>query len=108
MNFTSITVRLPHDLNTSLTNACKALGMPKTTLIRIIIHEDLQRRRNEIVFDVDASSGRDRLVLNVNEKTYAVLESVANQHNQSINAVVTVTCSLALERASKWLKALEQ
>ena len=105
-NNISLTIRLPHELNTKLKAISKDVGMTKTNLIRIVIHE-LAKGQVELDFSPDSSSNRDRLVLNVNQLTYDILDNACKQYNQSMNAVVTAICAAALEYSAKWLQATE-
>lgn len=107
-NEISLTVRLPHDLNQKLTKIAKEIGMTKTNLIRSAIHDFLTANQTNLDFSENYIGKRDRLVLNVNQITYNILEATCNQYNQSMNAVITVVSYLALERSSKWLQATQK
>ena len=104
LNPISLTVRLPEKLDEELTTACKSLGMPKTTLIRICIHDFLQDSNTTLDFSPCESAKTKRLVLNVNEHLNALLDDTALRAGCSVNAVVIAVSALALERATKWLQ----
>lgn len=103
LNPISLTVRLPEKLDEELTVACKKLGMPKSALIRICIHDFLQ---DDVVLDFAwcNDTKTKRLVLNVNEHLNALLDNAAKKSGKSVNAVVIAVSALALERATKWLQ----
>lgn len=107
-NDISLTVRLPHELNVQLTTIAKEVGMTKTNLIRSAIHDFLTEDENNIDFSQNNVSQRDRLVLNVNQITYNILENTSKKYNESINSVITAVSVLALERSSKWLQSTKQ
>lgn len=107
-NNISLTVRLPHELNVQLAAIAKEVGMTKTNLIRSAIHGFLTEDENNIDFSQNNVSQRDRLVLNVNQITYSILENASKKHNESINSVITAVSILALERSSKWLQSTKQ
>lgn len=104
-NDISLTVRLPHDLNTQLTKVSKDIGITKTNLIRSAIHDFLAI--DEIVLDFSnvQTDQRDRLVLNINQMTYNLLENACQKYKQSMNSVVIAVSFLALERSAKWLQS---
>ncbi len=103
-NDISLTIRLPHELNTQLQTVAKELGMTKTNLLRSAIHDLLTT--DDITLDFSSTPGiKDRFVLNVNQITHDILESVCEKYSQSMNAVVTAVGVLALERSSKWLQS---
>lgn len=104
LNPISLTVRLPEKLDDELTSVCKSLGMPKTALIRICIHDFLQDENTVLDFSACEDSKTKRLVLNVNEHLDALLNEAAKGSGHSINAVIIAVSALALERASKWLQ----
>lgn len=104
LNPISLTVRLPEKLDEELTAACKSLGMPKTTLIRICIHDFLQDSNIVLDFSPCESTKTKRLVLNVNEHLSDLLNEAALRAGRSVNAVVIAVSALALERATKWLQ----
>lgn len=106
-NSIPLTVRLPHELNIKLKSVSKDVGMTKTNLIRIAIHE-FAKGKITIDFSSNFSTDKDRLVLNVNQLTYDILDNTCKQYNQSMNAVVTEICVAAIEYASKWLQATER
>lgn len=101
-NDISLTVRLPHELNEKLQEVAKAAGFTKTNLIRIGIHHCLVHDKAALDFE-HTSDKKDRLVLNVNQLTYRILEDTCKEYGQSMNAVITAVSALTLEYASKWL-----
>ena len=104
-NNISLTVRLPHTLNTQLQAAAKALGMTKTNLLRSAIHDFLSVEN--VVLDFSATSDtKDRLVLNINQMTHTILENACRKHSQSMNAIITAVGFLALERSTTWLQSI--
>ena len=106
-NDISLTVRLPHTLNSQLQTVSKELGMTKTNLLRSAIHDFLVA--DKVTLDFSASTDtKDRLVLNINQITYSILENACKKHSQSMNAVVTAVGVLALERSTKWLQSARQ
>lgn len=106
-NDISLTVRLPKELSINLKTSAKRIGMTKTNLIRSTIHE-LAKNKSPLEFSEDSASDRDRMVLNVNQITYDILEGFCQQYNQSMNAVVTAVCVEALKNATRWIQLLEQ
>lgn len=103
-NDISLTVRLPHTLNAQLQAVSKELGMTKTSLLRSAIHDFLVK--DNAMLDFSETTGtKDRLVLNVNQITYNILENSCKKYSQSMNAVVTAVGFLALERSTKWLQS---
>lgn len=106
-NDISLTVRLPHELNIKLKSESKKVGMTKTNLIRIAVHELLAKNKAELDFSIDYDDAKDRLVLNVNQLTYDILNSACKKYNQPMNAVVTAISSVALELSAKWLQSTE-
>ena len=105
-NNISLTIRLPHELNTNLQVAAKQLGLTKTNLIRSAIHDFLVDDKIVLDFTPKYMDAKDRMVLNVNQLTYDILESTCTKYGQSMNAVITVVSVLALERSSKWLQSI--
>ena len=106
-NDISLTIRLPHELNTQLQAVAKEIGMTKTNLLRSAIHDFLITDDVNLIF-VSSPGVKDRLVLNVNQITHGILEAACNKYSQSMNAVVTAVGILALERSSKWLQSAKQ
>lgn len=106
-NDISLTIRLPHELNMQLQLAAKEVGVTKTNLLRSAIHDFLTEDKVTLNFS-SAPGIKDRLVLNVNQITYNILEAACERHSQSMNAVVTAVGVLALERAAKWLQSAKQ
>lgn len=106
-NDISITVRLPHELNIQLKAVSKEIGMTKTNLIRSAIHDFLTIDEKTLEFPSSDPSQKDRLVLNVNQLTYSILENTCKKYNQSMNAVIIAVSALSLERSSKWLQATQ-
>ena len=105
-NNISLTIRLPHELNVQLKTVSKELGMTRTNLIRSAIHDFLTTK--DIItfnFETKYTDKKDRLVLNVNQLTYDILEKACKENDQSMNAVVTAVSVLALERSVKWLQS---
>lgn len=103
-NNISLTVRLPHELNSQLQDIAKKIGMTKTNLLRSAIHDFLTE--DSVSLDFSPVSGpKDRLVLNVNQITNNILENACKKHSQSMNAIVTAVGVLALERSTKWLQS---
>ena len=107
-NNISLTVRLPHDLNMQLKSVSKDIGITKTNLIRSAIHDFLILDDVVLDFSSDRVEKKDRLVLNINQITYKILENACKKYGQSMNAVITATSILALERSSKWLQSAEK
>lgn len=107
-NEISLTVRLPHELNAQLTVISKDVGMTKTNLIRSAIHDFLTLDEVALDFSPKYPDKRDRLVLNINQITYSILEKACQKHGQSMNAMITVVSDLALERSAKWLQATKK
>jgi ribbon-helix-helix protein, copG family len=106
-NEISLTVRLPSELNLQLQSVAKELGMTKTALIRSAIHDFLIK--DDVVLDFSSVAGKkDRLVLNINQITYNILENTCKKNDQSMNAVIIAVCYLALERSAKWLQSAKQ
>lgn len=106
-NDISLTIRLPHTLNVKIQAISKELGITKTNLLRSAIHDFLTPNNMSLNFP-DISDTKDRLVLNINQMTYDILENTCKQYSQSMNAVVTAVAFLALERSTKWLQSLKQ
>lgn len=104
-NDLSLTIRLPHELNNQLKQVSKNIGITKTNLIRSAIHDFLTDEKVVLNFSFKYSNEKDRLVLNVNQITYNILENTCKKYNQSMNAVVTSVSIMALERSSKWLQS---
>ena len=102
----SLTIRLPHELNTQLTVISKKLGVTKTNFIRSAIHDFLTIKESDLNFSY-SSKKTDRLVLNVNQLTHNILQEACQTYNQSINAIVIAVSILALERATKWLQSTQ-
>lgn len=107
-NNISLTVRLPHELNTKLAEVSKDIGITKTNLIRSAIHDFLTSDKTALDFSTNHVDTRDRLVLNINQITFDILEEACNKHGQSMNAIITATSILALERSSKWLQSTKK
>lgn len=103
-NDLSLTVRLPRDLSRQMKSVCQKLGMTRTNLIRSAIHDFLTVDGIQLDFP-DYTGEKDRLVLNLNQLTYDILNTACQRYNQSMNAVIVAISVLALERASKWLQA---
>jgi antitoxin component of RelBE/YafQ-DinJ toxin-antitoxin module len=106
-NTISLTIRLPHELNTELTAIAKSLGMTKTNLIRSAIHDILTSDEPALDFSGEFSGKRERMVLNINQLTYDILEKSCKKYNQSMNSVVVAVSIIALERSSKWLESTQ-
>lgn len=104
-NDISLTVRLPHELNIQLQSSAKKLGMTKTNLLRAAIHDFLTKDDVHLDFSIE-STARDRIVLNVNQITYNILETTCEKYSQSMNAVITAVGVLALERSTTWLQSI--
>ena len=105
MNDISLTIRLPHEINLQLSATSKEVGMTKTNVIRMAIHDFLTDDKIKLDFSSDVFSKRDRIVLNVNQLTQSILADACRKYNQSMNAIVTAVAVLALERSSKWLQS---
>lgn len=105
-NNISITVRLPHELNEKLTSASKALGMTKTNLIRMAIHELPKGNGVSLDFSQSISDKKYRLVLNVNQLTHDILENACKKYNQPMNTIVIAISYFALELSAKWLQSI--
>lgn len=106
-NNISLTIRLPYEINEKLITASKALGMTKTNLIRMAIHELPKDDNIALDFSQNITDKKYRLVLNVNQLTYDILESVCKKYNQSMNAVVVAISYFALELSAKWLQSIK-
>lgn len=106
-NNISITVRLPHELNTQLKSVSKEIGVTKTNLIRSAIHDFLTEDNNDINVSSDYTGNSDRLVLNVNSLTYGILDNACKKYNKSMNAIIISVSILALERSTKWLQSTQ-
>lgn len=102
-NNIALTIRLPHDINDNLKITSKRLGFTKTNIIRMAIHELLAKGKIVLDFSAEYSTDRVRLVLNVNQLTYDILNDACEQYNQSMNSVVTAICKATLEYYSKLL-----
>ena len=107
-NNISLTVRLPHELNAQLKEMSKSLGLTKTNLIRAGIHDFLTSDEYVLDFKLNQTDKKDRLVLNINQITFDILQNTCEKYNQSMNAVVTAVSILALERSAKWLKSVRK
>lgn len=107
-NDISLTIRLPHELNMQLTSISKDVGMTKTNLIRSAIHDFLTNDHVELDFTSNFVDRRDRLVLNINQITYDILESACEKYSQSMNAMIVAVSLLALERSTKWLQSTQK
>lgn len=108
-NEISLTVRLPHELNTQLKEISKDIGMTKTNLIRSAIHDFLTVDDETVLdFSLNKSEKKDRLVLNINQITYDILDNACKKYNQSMNAMITAVSILALERSAKWLQSAKK
>lgn len=105
-NNISLTVRMPCELNEKLTSSSKALGMTKTNLIRMAIHELPKGNDIELDFSQNITDKKYRLVLNVNQLTYDILENACKKYNQSMNAIVIAISYYALELSAKWLQSI--
>ena len=104
MNDITLTIRLPKQLDDKLKDSAKKVGMPKSTLIRICIHDFLVD--SFIPLDFTPIEGdKRRMTLDVNELTKSILDDACSKYGQSMNAVVTAVSLLALERAAKWLQS---
>lgn len=101
MNDISLTIRLPHELNTKLKEISKQLGITKTSLIRSAIHDFLTVSNTKLDFSY-SSEKSDRLVLNVNKLTYNILQEACQTYNQSMNAIVIAVSLLVLERSTNF------
>lgn len=106
-NNISLTVRLPHRISNELKTVAKDIGMTRTNLLRMSIHDFLAKNETMLTFnDVDTGK-RDRLVLNVNQFTFDILDAACKKYQQSMNSVITAVSLLALERYTKWLQPPE-
>lgn len=105
-NNISVTVRLPHDLNEELKTTSAKVGMTKTNLIRLAIHECLAKGTDKLQFSEKSCPQKDRLVLNINQTTLDLLNEASVKHGQSVNAVVTSVCIWGIEYYSRWLQLL--
>ena len=106
MNNIALTIRLPHELNTQLTEISKKLGITKTNFIRSAIHDFLTVKEPNLNFSYPSKKS-DRLVLNVNQLTHSILQEACQTYQQSMNAVVIAVSILALERSTKWLQSTQ-
>lgn len=106
-NNISLTIRLPHELNKQLQTAAREIGVTRTNLLRSAIHDFLGKNATPLDF-TEYPGDKDRLVLNVNQLTYSMLQRACETYDQSMNAVVTAVGLLALERSTKWLQATRQ
>lgn len=102
-NDISLTVRLPSELNEQLQKTAKALGMTKTNLIRLGIHDYFGSPHAALDFSMNRVESRYRLVLNVNDFTFKIIDGLCKKHDQSVNAVVTALCIYSVERFSRLL-----
>lgn len=107
-NDISVTVRLPHELSVQLKTIGKDVGLTKTNLIRSGIHDFLTNDEIILDFSLNDAEQKDRLVLNINQLTYDILENACKKYNQSMNAVITAVSLLSLERSAKWLQATKK
>jgi hypothetical protein len=106
-NNISITVRLPQGISNELKILAKDLGMTRTNLLRMSIHDFLAKNETTLTFaDIDTAK-RDRLVLNVNQFTFDILDAACKKHQQSMNSIINAVSLLALERYTKWLQPPE-
>lgn len=108
MNNISLTIRLPHELNSQLANTAKKLGMTKSNLLRSAIHDFLTADESVLDFSSSYADEKDRIVLNVNQLTHSILENACAQYNQSMNSIVIAVSILVLERSAKWLQSTMQ
>lgn len=104
MNDVTLTVRLPQEIDSQLKKSAKEIGMTKTTLIRIAIHDFLVDGSVDLDFS-PMQGDKKRITLDVNHLTKSILDDACQKHNQSMNAVVTAVSLLALERCAKWLQS---
>lgn len=102
-NDISLTVRLPSELNERLQITAKSLGMTKTNLIRLAIHDFSASYPVQLDFSMNRVESRYRLVLNVNDFTFGILERLSKDSGESVNAVVTALCIYAAERFARLL-----
>lgn len=108
INNISLTIRIPHQMNTKLLSLSKEIGITKTNLIRSSIHDFLTDNSTILNFDLLNNDKKDRIVLNVNQLTYDILTETCEKYNQSMNSVVIAVIYLALERSSKWLQSIQK
>lgn len=106
LNNIPITVRLPIELNDRLTVNAKALGVTKTNLIRMAIHELPKSDEIALDFSQNFTDKKYRLVLNVNALTYDILENACKKYEQSMNAVVIAIGYFALDISAKLLQSI--
>lgn len=103
-NDVSLTVRLPKDLNSELTNLSKKLGITKVNLLRFAVHYFLQDKPTTLTFDTSiVEDEKFRFAFNVNRTAYELLNSASEEYGQSINSVVTSIAFLALKHYSRYL-----
>lgn len=105
-NDISLTVRLPHDLNMQLATISKRIGLTKTNFIRSAIHDFLTSDEAILDFSSNQTNQRDRLVLNINQITYNLLENACQKYKQSMNSIIIAVSILALERSARWLQSV--
>lgn len=105
----SLTLRLPVELNEQITKVSKALGFTKTNLIRLSIYEYLDQ---DELPDLNATISeyndfKYRMVLNINQATYQILEKQSKSYNLPINKLLVYSSKRALTYYSKLIDKLE-
>lgn len=105
----SLTLRLPIELNEQITEVSKLLGFTKTNLIRLSIYEYLDKDTlpdlNTIISEY--SDFKYRMVFNINQSTYQILEKQAKNYNLPINKLLVYSSKKALTYYSKLIDKLE-
>lgn len=106
-NTISLTVRLPKELSQKLKTISKEIGITRSNLIRLAIHDFLLKDAPKLDFNTTYTKETDRFVLNINTITQNILEDACKKYNQSMNAIITAVSILALERSTKWIQSLK-
>lgn len=105
----SLTLRFPIELNKEITKAAKSLGFTKTNLIRLSIYEYLDQ--DELPdLNTTISEYNDfkyRMVLNINQATYQILEKQSKSYDLPINKLLVYSSKKALTYYSKLIDKLE-
>ncbi|EGP4752372.1 hypothetical protein [Enterococcus hirae] len=104
----SLTLRFPTELNEQITSVSKALGFTKTNLIRLSIYEYLDQ---DTLPDLNSTltefnDFKYRMVLNINQSTYQILERQSEAYNLPINKLLVYSSKRALTYYSKLIDKL--
>ncbi|MBR7928416.1 hypothetical protein KBI51_09595 [Aerococcaceae bacterium zg-ZUI334] len=100
----SLTLRIPKSLNQELKYLSSQLGFTKSSLIKIAIHEFVDKI--EMTTHEFTDNDSFRMVLKVNDITHRMLIEASKRYELSINQVVIKTCYLSVERYTKLLREL--